>query len=491
MADFDPNTLLQNPLLLSGLGILGNKGNNVAGNIAQGIQSAQQAQLGPVAIALKKLELQRQQNAMNFNPADYMQTDQSDQNGLLSGASSAAQQQAIQPGAIPAAIGGPMGGAMPSPAPTGQVQFAPGQPVGQPNLDLPGLVTAGLKAGMTPQDIQAIGMSIDPERYARMQAQVKAMEPYTLAPGAIRGNPLMGNAPTENTNAPPTSELGQLNALTAARDKLPPGSPGWNTLDAAIKQKSGQASQNFRQQALQNMNMRLYGDPEENDKLAQGVANYTIDPKTLGSYGSLRKSTIIAKAMELNPQYNQQDFATSQQTANAFAKGAQGDKTRAMNVGINHLGTLLPLIDAIQNGNMPAINTMANAYKYQTGKEAPTNLAAVKAVVADEISNAIVGSRNALGDRDTFMKTMNENNSPEQLKGVVTQYIKLMSGQLGGLEQQYKAGTRRSDFQERFLTPEARAALSGGQMRVPVRTGTINGKKVIQYSDGSIEQAGQ
>ena len=494
--NFDPSVLQNlstNPMFLAGVGILGDRGNNVGGNIARGFQTANEQQLAPVTLALKRLELQRAQRAANFNPADYMQTDQSDYNGLLNGSSQAQQGQAISPGAAaPAALGGPMGQIpqISTQTPTqGQVNFAPGQPTGTPQLDLPALVSGGIKAGLPAQDIQAIGMAMDPERYARMQAAAKALEPYTLAPGAIRGNPLVGVAPTANTNAPPESKLGQINALTAARDKAAAAGDTATAaqLDAAINQVSGKASQDFRAQALKFTQERTEGDPEANLAAAKAIASYQQAPLSAYSLKTPVGASIMKQVMQLNPQYNAQNYASSQKAYNAFSSGTQSNTVRSMNVGIEHLQTLMPLIDALQNGNVQAVNQISNAYKAQFGGTAPTNFEAAKAIVSDEVVKAIVGSQNALGDRDELKRQLANAKTPEQLKGVVSTWVNLMGGQLKGLKQQYTSGTMRNDFDEKWLTPNARAALEGTAPRIPVRSGMFNGKKVIQYSDGTTE----
>ena len=69
----------------------------------------------------------------------------------------------------------------------------------------------------------------------------------------------------------------------------------------------------------------------------------------------------------------------------------------------------------------------------------------------------------ALADRIALKETIMAKSSPAQLQGVIKQYKELLGGQLGGLEQQYSASTGKTNFKQRYLTPEARAALTPGQ----------------------------
>lgn len=133
----------------------------------------------------------------------------------------------------------------------------------------------------------------------------------------------------------------------------------------------------------------------------------------------------------------------------------KGTKVRAINAVVEHLDTLGTVTDALQNGNVQAINSMKNAFKQQFGSPIPTNVDAVKDIVADEIVNAIVASKGALADRNEAKKTLAaQMQSPEQIVGVINQYKSLMGGQYVALDQQYKAETGRKDF-DRMLTPKA------------------------------------
>lgn len=493
MADFDVNSLLQNPLLLAGVNILGDKGNNVAQNMSAGFSAAQQQQLAPITLALKKMELERAKNAQSFNPADYLQLDQSEPNGLLTGSTSSLTQQATQPGAAPAALAGPIGQLpqqaqqMPS---QGQVQFQPGsQPVqgtGQ-TLNLPAMIGAGMKAGYPIQDIQAAAMAMDPVGYAKLQAMTKSMTPYNLGPGEQHYDPVSGQT-TTNSMAPPSSKAGQIAQLTNLRDQFPKDSEQYKQYDSALREVTGQAQQGRFDTTQQRLNYALFGDPEAVESTAQAVAGYRQAPPSSYSMKSPQAQAIMKRVREINPDYDQTKYNTAQKTYNSFTTGTQGNIVRSMNVGIEHLQTLNGLVDALDNNDLQAVNRIGNIFKAQTGQTAPTNFNAAKTIVADEITKAIVGSQNALGDREQLQKSLDAANSPQQLKQVISTWTKLMGGQLKGLEQQYKSGAMRDDFGN-FLTPNAKLAIEGGQMKVPVRSGMQNGRRVIQYNDGSIEFA--
>jgi hypothetical protein len=159
------------------------------------------------------------------------------------------------------------------------------------------------------------------------------------------------------------------------------------------------------------------------------------------------------------PGYDAKQYGTMGAAEKAFTSGKKGDTTRALNVAVDHLGTLQQVSDALQNGDTRLFNQVGNFIALQTGNPAPTDFNAVKRIVADELTKAVIGGAGALGDRKAVDDAISAANSPAQLKSVIDRYKQLMGGQLAGMETQYTASTNKKDFRDRFLTPTTRAAL--------------------------------
>lgn len=148
------------------------------------------------------------------------------------------------------------------------------------------------------------------------------------------------------------------------------------------------------------------------------------------------------------------------QAQKAFTTGRQGDTVRSFNVLVNHLDTLQHLMDALNNGDVRAVNLAANEVGRQLGVAAPTNFDAARRVVSDEITKAVTGSAGALGDRQELQKNLSMGNSPSAMSGVIDTYKDLAGGQLYGLQQQYEAGTKSDSFSSDLrLSPAAQALL--------------------------------
>jgi hypothetical protein len=196
---------------------------------------------------------------------------------------------------------------------------------------------------------------------------------------------------------------------------------------------------------------------------AENISKGNLPPAT-----GLNADKIMNAVIAINPNYNVRDFGLQTSAEKSFNTGKQGDKTRSLNVAVSHLGTLDTAAAALRSGDIRVFNQFKQAWQRETGKTAPTDFNAVKELVADEIVAAVVPGVGALADRKALKETIMAKSSPAQLQGVIKQYKELLGGQLGGLEQQYTAATSKTDFKQRYLTPEAIAALTPGQKALPV-----------------------
>jgi hypothetical protein len=183
---------------------------------------------------------------------------------------------------------------------------------------------------------------------------------------------------------------------------------------------------------------------------AKNIAEGNIPPLT-----GPNSTRIMNEVIAMKPDYSARDYNLQTSAVKAFNQGIQGNKVRSLNVVMEHFNTLEKAADALQSGDVRAINAVSQFIQTQTGKPAPGNFNAVKEILADEIIAAVVPGVGALADRVALKKTILAASSPEQLKGIVANYKELIGGQLMGLETQYKAGTGRSDFKSRYLTPAA------------------------------------
>lgn len=153
-----------------------------------------------------------------------------------------------------------------------------------------------------------------------------------------------------------------------------------------------------------------------------------------------------------------QDVASRGKAVKDFSTGIQGRQVNAFNTAIDHLGTMDKLTDALNNGDLKAINSIGNVIARQTGAPAPTNFDAAKQIVTAEVIKAVVASGGGVTERQEAERNFAAANSPEQLKGIINTYKQLLGGQLKSLGLQYENTTGRKDFSNK-LTGDAKAEL--------------------------------
>lgn len=214
---------------------------------------------------------------------------------------------------------------------------------------------------------------------------------------------------------------------------------------------------------------------------------------SMGIRGPEREK-LVNMVNQYDPTYDEADAKSRYKSMNDFTTGKNGNTVRSLNVSIDHLGTLQHAADALKNGNVQMFNQFGNAIASATGQPAPTDFNATKKIVADEIVKGVVGSGGGVSDREEAAKSIAAVKSPAQLAGVINRYKDLLGGQLHGLKKQYEATTKRTDFEDRFLTPEARTQLGGREKKkgetvpnpmqaYPTATNPQTGER-MQYKDG-------
>lgn len=192
-------------------------------------------------------------------------------------------------------------------------------------------------------------------------------------------------------------------------------------------------------------------------RTVKAVGDYRQSITSLSRNAGFRER-VLADALRYNPTYDQTQYGGKNRAVSNFAAGVEGRTVRSLNVAIDHLATLSEAASALQNGDIPAVNKIVNYYRQQTGSPLTTNFDSIKQVVSAEIAKAVVGGQTALHDRDDMARRAANSQSPAQLQGIVTEFQKLMAGQMKGLRQQYETSTKLKNFDD-FLMPETKKAL--------------------------------
>lgn len=174
--------------------------------------------------------------------------------------------------------------------------------------------------------------------------------------------------------------------------------------------------------------------------LVDAIGSYQMSPKTaLSRVQPGIRAQIIEAVRQQYPSFDETQYDAKQRAARDFTTGPLGNMMRSAATASDHLQQLDGLITALDNGNTPLLNKLANSYAVNTGSTAPTNFDAAKQVVGKEITKALVANGGSVGEREEFEHAMSNAKTPAQLRGLVAQYRDLFGAQQQNLMEQRRA----------------------------------------------------
>lgn len=208
-------------------------------------------------------------------------------------------------------------------------------------------------------------------------------------------------------------------------------------------------------------------DPDEKARMvARGDAITEAVKKSAATQPRSAPAMAVQKYMQEHPDASSDDIskfaATYQERVKAardFGTGPLGNSARSLNTAVQHLDTARQAAEALNNGDVTALNKMRNAWKQQFGSDLPTNFDAIRQIVGQEVVKSIVPGGGGVGEREEAKNILSRANSPEQMSGAIAQIQKLMVGQLNSLRQQYQRTTSMDDFDQSFLMPETKEVM--------------------------------
>lgn len=180
------------------------------------------------------------------------------------------------------------------------------------------------------------------------------------------------------------------------------------------------------------------------------IGKYQMAPPNGMALRSPRMAQIMGALAEQYPNFQADEFPARQKALKDFSTGSQGNSLRSFAVAVDHLSSLSDLTDALNNGNYPLVNKLANLWAQNTGSTGPTSFDAAKEIVGKEVVKAIVSGGGGVGERSRIAELLSNAKSPAQLKAIIGEYTTLMAAQRDGLVAQYENTTGRTDAATRF-----------------------------------------
>ena len=177
------------------------------------------------------------------------------------------------------------------------------------------------------------------------------------------------------------------------------------------------------------------------DPMVDMVGQGRVDLQTaLQRVPPAAKDRFMAQLAGKYPDYNQAGFGVQKKVQEEFTSGDAAKSLTAFNTAIEHAKQLDAATDALDNGNVRALNAIGNQLGYQFGSDKTTNFNVIKNALSGEISKVFKGGGATDAEIEQVQKPFSTANSPAQLKGAIAAAQTLMASKRDALQQQYESG---------------------------------------------------
>ena len=163
----------------------------------------------------------------------------------------------------------------------------------------------------------------------------------------------------------------------------------------------------------------------------------------LPSYAAMRRDPTLAKIVEAvykyDPTYEEQRYGNRYFAQKSYLPGQKNGMLILSNASaLGHMQVLREAYNAMKNGDLKAINSIANKYKVQTGSAPEAVFNAIKGVIGAEVMKSIVPGGGGVVEREEVRETLSREYSNDQFMGTLGGYEALMQEQYDNMKQDYE-----------------------------------------------------
>lgn len=189
------------------------------------------------------------------------------------------------------------------------------------------------------------------------------------------------------------------------------------------------------------------------------IARYDEDPTKVASMRGGMRETLTQWVNQVNPAYDQSQFALRSPTRKAFTTGTQGQQINAINTAIGHIDQLTALSDKLQNGGFVPGNQAWNTVRTMFGSDKVTNFDTLKDALASEVASVLSKGGATVSGIAEARDHIKAASSPAALAGYVKTQIPIMGSKLASLDYQYHQAMGDSDTFS-ALSPQSKQILT-------------------------------
>lgn len=173
---------------------------------------------------------------------------------------------------------------------------------------------------------------------------------------------------------------------------------------------------------------------------AQGIARYAVLPSSLGR--SKNRGALIARAMQINPDYNEAQAKSAYTYLNDLGKSgptSAGGLVQSMNTLLEHGKVLLDANEALHGTGSQTVNRVKNALSSEFGGTAAPNFNQAVNFYSQELGKLVKGGVANEGEVRDIIRDLDPSRTPEQRSQAILQAMEFVHGRIKAIEDR---GTR-------------------------------------------------
>lgn len=137
--------------------------------------------------------------------------------------------------------------------------------------------------------------------------------------------------------------------------------------------------------------------------------------------------------------------------------GAANKTIRALNTMTEHVATARRLAQALESGDMPLFNRIAQTLAKETGKPAPTNFETLREFLAGEVNTVAAGGHITEAGIKSAADKLNKAQSPAQMTGALDVMDEVAAGKLVALNKDYSQITNGKTLEPKLTSATLKA----------------------------------
>jgi hypothetical protein len=189
--------------------------------------------------------------------------------------------------------------------------------------------------------------------------------------------------------------------------------------------------------------MAVPGSVEAPSTTAQLVADYKMDIAKALPYRATpeQREAFMKQVRAVNPNFDQSRYAIANKTEQDAITGRIGTQANALNTMMGHLGVLQQAALDLNNGDVQALNQIANSFGVATGSTPVTTFRTIVHRIGPEIGKAYVAGGGTAAERGVNEEDFADNKSPQQIMEAIGISASLADSKIKALQKQYLDGT--------------------------------------------------